>query len=186
MFSVRGPDLVADESNGIVKVPDEIRQRDVNFSQKLVSEDSVREEIEVEEEVFALQRRDRIEIEADLVIPFGIPVAVVVDGGFLRLLALRFVGVGCAEGDGGVYGELLEEVEGFEVFAGDHLQIDRIRRFHGWLGGFFFCSGEMNVLVWILGLLMRESIYNYKEEERESERERLEFRSNSKQQDFGK
>lgn len=94
----------------------------------------------MEEEVFSLQRRDRNEIEADLVIPFGIPVAVLIDGSFLPLLALRFVGVGCAEGDGGVDRQFLEEVEGFEAFAGDHLQIDRIRRFHGWFWGKNECS----------------------------------------------
>ncbi|KAJ8619336.1 hypothetical protein MRB53_027865 [Persea americana] len=50
--------------------------------------------------------------------------------GFLRLLALGFVGVGSAEGDNGVDKEFLEEVEGFEV-----LQDIACKLIDGWFWG---------------------------------------------------
>lgn len=115
--------MVPDESHDSIgrRLVGEIRQRNPDLSDRLVSdseEDALVAKIQVNEEVIEI----RIEAEPHLVIPFRESVVLSVRGSSLLMLLLHFLARIVAD-DGGEREdrELLEEVEGPEVFPGDEL-----------------------------------------------------------------
>lgn len=131
-FTLAGTNLIAHKPLHAGNITDQIGKRNAALSDELIAEDdAVVAELEFEEEAIHHGRAsfgEKPQIETRFVVPFRVAsvVAVPVCRGSLRL---RFFvgefrgGVVGGDGDEGVEGEFLEEVEGLEIFAGNEFQL---------------------------------------------------------------